>query len=273
MKNLGVVQTCGVIAVVCAAWNLFGDLYYMDFYNAYLSQEQFGKLLEQPPSRGNGYLFNFNENSFSGYVAQAGSWMYPIWAAATVLPLFQGLQQDGRRANDYPTGLIPCLLLFYGLCIVGGALHGSFIFLTISPRIFHRTDESLSQSTLAFANQCQTKIVQHIAVGTMPGFIACNIAAIWIAWLVQFRSTLFPRWFNLCNPVVTTIWAQTMGTILPDPWGFYFVGCTATWSILIWNLGACSVLHSKWHLQQASAQLGPLVSTDIAQPTKSYGSL
>ena len=38
------IQLCGVVAVACAAWNLFGDLYFIDFYLAHMDFKGFGTI-------------------------------------------------------------------------------------------------------------------------------------------------------------------------------------------------------------------------------------
>lgn len=243
------VQSCGAVGVACAAWNLFGDLYYMDFYTVHLSDQEMGMLREDQQA---GYLFQFNSsNWWIGWIAQSGGWMYPIWAFVTVVPLHIGLknkgeEEGGSAVSSFWKQVAPCALLAYGLCIIGGALHNAFSFLTVLPSIYHHPPEDASNgwSDLVgtkqfslFLKTAQTRILQHIMVGCFPGYIACNVAGLWVAGLVQFGDTKLPKRFNFFNPVVTMCWVQILGAILPDPWGFYLVGCLGTWGLLVFNAG------------------------------------
>lgn len=236
------VQISGAIGLACSAWNLFGDLYFLDFYTAHLSNDEFGAIRDSSDLQA-GYLFQFNsDNWWIIFLAQSGGWMYPIWAVATTVPLFMGLHVEG---NTYWKAMAPCALLFYGLCIMGGALHNAFAFLTALPSVYHNPptnsggwdDLADIQDFSHFLQMAQQRMVQHIVVGCIPGYIACNVAGIWIAVLVHFRETKFPKWFNLFNPMVTIVWVQIMGALLPDPWSFYFVGCLGTWGLLMLNTG------------------------------------
>lgn len=268
--SLTFVQGCGVIGFLCAGWNLFGDLYYLDFYTAHLSMEDaFGMIRTDLQS---GYLFQFDgEKSHPSWplmIAQAGSWMYPIWAFVTVAPLYIGLehQKQGTEAaaetstTDLWNRVVPCGLLAYGLCVVGGGLHSAFVFLTVLPYQYHSLpsgsqngyddwsklggssddDGQSSSFLLSFLNTAQAKITQHIVVGSLPGLIACNIGALWVAFVVQTRGPThyFPKWFNVFNPMVTTVWVQFLAAVCPNPTvGFYFAGCLGTWGFFVFNLG------------------------------------
>lgn len=256
MPSWTFIQICGAIGVACAAWNLLGDLYFLDISTAALSSEEFGKILMD---KKDGYLFHFNsDNWWVIFLAQSGGWMYPIWAFVTAVPLYMGLAPPSTQAKDisiWKTSA-PCLLLVYGLCVVGGALHNAFAFLTALPSVYHFSGESWSglaesQDFERFLEMAQTRIIQHIGVGTLPGYIACNVASLWIAFIVHFYPTRFPKWYNFFNPVVTIIWAQIVGKLLPQPWGFYFVGCLGTWGLLMLNIGTTYCLWD--HHQTANA--------------------
>jgi len=262
------------------AWNLLGDLYYMDFFTAHLSDEAFGMIQEEQQA---GYLFQFHQgNQWLVFLVQAGGWMYPIWAMATAIPLCIGFQEDNTEIgatlqprDNGSSGLThgelswrncraiaPIALLVYGLCVVGGAFHSAFAFVTVLPNVAHYPPDNTGGggndndgwfdlvATEQFAlvlETAQTRILQYIFVGALPGLVACNISSIWIALLVQFRSQChrFPKWFNLFNPITTTIWVQALGSILPYPVGFYLAGCLGTWSFLFLNLGTTYCL---WNL-------------------------
>ena len=244
--SLSLIQTCCLISIVCSMWNLFGDLYYLDFYVTHLDMDnEFGSLISSSssqsssssssssiassennnnrPNDGNdGYIFNFhqddhqtNSNNFKHIskmvsIAQSGGYMYPIWAIVTILPLYVGLSgvsSTGRNATSGGSGattsiymnLVPCMMLGYGLCIMGGALHSSFAFLTAIPNVYfnypnssddgdgNNNENGYDDEDIYILNVMQQQIVQRLFVGCVPGYIACNIAMIWIAYIVQFR--------------------------------------------------------------------------------------
>ena len=121
-------QRCGLVALLCSAWNLFADLCYIDFYLAHMTFKGFGTI--DTTSRP-GNLFDFNEN-WPLQLAISSGWMYPVWAFATAYPLHVGLRGAGWWCSS-----APCAVLAYGLCVVGGALHSGFGFTTILPRVLH----------------------------------------------------------------------------------------------------------------------------------------
>ncbi|KAL7574693.1 hypothetical protein ACA910_003036 [Epithemia clementina (nom. ined.)] len=249
-SNWSLVEKCGAIAVACAAWNLLGDLYLMDFYTAHLSPDRFGMIREEMQS---GYLFNFfnSQGAWWVFVAQSGGWMYPIWAVVTAVPIYIGLQPaDGHHHNYHDWSIItPCMLLAYGLCVVGGGLHNSAAFLTVLPTIYHDPAAAEKYSDLIgkdqfsnFLDIAQGRIIQHILVGCLPGIISCNVAGLWIGLLVHFRPTRFPKSYNFFNPLVTSFWVQIVGILLPEPAGSYFAGCLGTWGMLVLNIGTTYML-------------------------------
>jgi hypothetical protein len=249
------VQQCGLVALLCSAWNLFGDLCYMDFYLAHMTFEGFGTIdsVSRP-----GNLFNFNED-WPLQLAQASGWMYPVWAFATTYPLYVGLSGAGWRCSS-----APCALLAYGLCVVGGALHSGFGFATILPQVVH-TPQLLqatkwepmtgSSTCAAFALQvaqakvmqvmqvAQAKVMESYIFGYTPGPQAVLVASFWIAYVVATKETKFPRWFILFTPLVTLAWVAAVGfLVIPDPWGKYFVGSFGTWIILVMNVATSCIL-------------------------------
>ena len=237
------VQQCGLVALLCGAWNLFGDLCFMDFYMTHMTFDGFGTInnVSQP-----GNLFNFNEN-WPLQLAQAGGWMYPVWAFVTAYPLSVGLCDAGFWCSS-----APCALLVYGLCVVGGALHSGFGFATIIPQVLH-TPQLLKEhkwKPMAGSHACadymhaaQAKVMQSYVFGYTPGPQAVLVSSFWIAYVVATRETTFPRWFILFTPLVTLVWIAAVGfLVMPDPWGKYFVGTFGTWIILIMNVAASYIL-------------------------------
>ena len=242
MTSYTFIQICGAVSLGCSLWNLFGDLYFLDFYTAHMGDQEFGQIRD-PSTLQQGYLFHFDsDNWWVVFLAQAGGWMYPVWAFVTAVPLYMGLSNQQTNTPDIWKGVVPCLLLTYGLCVIGGALHSAFSFITALPSVYHRSADGWSnlansQEFELFLEKAQSRIVQHLVVGFLPGYIACNVAGLWVAILVHFRTTLFPKWFNLFNPMVTMFWVQIVGALLPDPLGFYLVGCLGTWGLMIFNIG------------------------------------
>jgi hypothetical protein len=263
------IRICGGVSLVCAAWNLFGDLYYLDFYTAHLSSDAFGMISTTPQS---GYMFDFTSNrtAWLVYLAQSGSWMYPFWAFATGYLLHVGLQPREKHHRDPKHSLFvarvagPCFLMLYGLLIVGGGLHNAFSFLTILPNVYHDSNQDWSgfssdESFLRFLGTAQSQVILHIGVGTFPGYVACNVAVLWVTWLVQFGDTNLPKKIHFFNPICTLIWVQILGSFLPDPWGFYLVGCLGTWGLMIFNLGMSYLLWNEGN-ECDSAERPPLLS-------------
>ena len=237
------VQQCGVVALLCSAWNLFGDLCYIDFYLAHMTFEGFGTIdsVSRP-----GNLFNFNEE-WPLQLAQAGGWMYPVWAFATGYPLYVGLRGAGWWCSS-----VPCAVLAYGLCVVGGALHSGFAFTTILPQVLHTHQllEPTKWKPMAGSSTCvdymqiaQVKVMETYIFGYTPGPQAVMVASFWIAYVVATRETKFPRWFILFNPLVTVAWVAAVGFfVIPDPWCKYFVGAFGTWIVLVMNVATSCIL-------------------------------
>jgi len=246
------IQTCGAISLLCGLWNLYGDLYYLDFYTANLSMDEFAMV--RPTMSKSGNIFSFdvaNYNPLWLYVAQAGGWMYPIWAASTALPLYVGLRDAGWW---YST--VPCVLMVYGLCVIGGSLHSAFAFLTVLPGVYHQDSSGIdkweklvaSPAFASFLDTSQSRICQHIMVGCLPGYLAVNLASAWIAYAVATKSKqakLFPKWLNAFSPFVTMAWISAASYLLPELWDFYLVGCMGTWGVLVLNIGVTYVLRSE----------------------------
>mmetsp|Transcript_40031 Transcript_40031/g.68285 ORF Transcript_40031/g.68285 Transcript_40031/m.68285 type:complete len:262 (-) Transcript_40031:115-900(-) len=240
------VKTCGFLAVFCSAWNLYGDFYFLDFYVSHMSHDKFAMMKvkgEMMP----GSLFPSLGNGRTSFLAQSGGWMYPIWAFAIVVPLYAGLRGAGAIWNS----AVPCAVLAYGLCVVGGALHSAFAFLTVLPNVYHKEGgwPELEESSKfsQFVDDAQDLVIRHWAFGCFPGYLACNIASIWIGYIVATRAelTMFNRWFILFNPVVTILWVSALSGLLPDPWGFYVVGSLGSWAPLSLSLGITYFLWDK----------------------------
>ena len=243
------VQKCGMVALLCGAWNLFGDLCFMDFYLAHMTFKDFGTIDSVSRS---GNLFN---KDWPLRLAQAGGWMYPVWAFVTVYPLYVGLRGAGWWCSS-----APCAVLAYGLCVVGGALHSGFAFATILPQVLHVPQllETAKWKPMAGSSTCasymhaaQAKLMEAYTFGYTPGPQAVMIASAWIAYVVATRETKFPRWFILFTPLVTIAWIAAVGLlVVPDPWGTYLVGTFGTWIILLMNVAACSIL---WNVDDREA--------------------
>ena len=237
------VRQCGLVALLCGAWNLFGDLCFMDFYLAHMSFEGFGTIdmVSRP-----GKFFDFNED-WPLQLAQASGWMYPVWAVVTAYPLYVGLRGAGFWCSS-----APCAVLAYGLCVVGGALHSGFAFATILPQVLH-TPQLLratkwkpmagSSACAEYMHAAQAKVMDSYVFGYTPGPPAVMVASLWIAYVVATRETKFPRWFILFTPLVTVAWVAAVGLlVMPDPWGKIFAGTFGTWIILVMNVATSCIL-------------------------------
>ena len=235
--TLTLVQSCGIIGLVCSLINLFGDIVFIDFYLAHMTFDGFGTF--DSTSRFGNFFDDFQQG-WQLRLAQATGWMYPIWAVATSYQLYAG-------TNSF----FPCSLLAYGLCIVGGNLHSGFAFTTILPRVLHKlqNDGTLSPNqadnyqTIQLA---QKEIMDTYVFGYTPGPLAVMIASAWIAVIVVMKQTEFPRWFVLFTPLVTLSWVGAGYFIIPTPWNIYFTGSFGTWIILVMNLVATIVL---WNVE------------------------
>ena len=233
------VRQCGLAALLCGLWNLFGDLCFMDFYLAHMTFDGFGTIAASPRP---GRLFDFSED-WPLKLAQASGWMYPVWAVATAYPLYVGLHTAGAA---WRCCAAPCALLAYGLCVVGGALHSGFAFATVLPRVLHAPqllNATANSSTCACMQAAQAKVMESYVFGYTPGPQAVMVASLWIAYVVATRETGFPRWFILFTPLVTVAWVAVVGfLVLPDPWGTLFVGTFGTWIILVMNIATTCIL-------------------------------
>lgn len=292
------VRACCVIGLLCSGWNLFADLYFMDFFTAHMSEESMGLIRDEQQS---GYLFNFRQdNQWLIFFVQASGWMYPIWAVVTAIPLCIGFQEkeneelgtsvtsggstSGRFSIGNCKATFPIALLVYGLCVVGGAFHNAFAFITVLPNVLHYPPDNYyngwsdligTEQFSSFLTSAQTRILQFIFVGALPGLMAYFTSSVWIALLVHFRPQYhrFPKWFNLFNPVATQIWVNMLGSTLPDPIGFYFNGCFGTWGLLFLNLGTTyCLLSTKVNMERTNHSALLQQPSDNSPPEyKSFG--
>jgi len=230
------IRICFFISLVCSIWNLFGDLCFIDFSIATMDLKGFGTIdsVSRP-----GNLFDFNRN-WSLLLSQAGGWMYPVWAVATIFPLYVGLEPSGRA-------LPPCALLAYGLCVVGGNLHSGYAFATVLPRVFHedipKSDEEHGANLLSTINLAQSKVMECYVFGYTPGPLSVFIASIWIMYLVIAKETMFPKWFALFTPVATLALIGLIGLkLIPWPMKMYFLGTFGTWIIFVMNAASSWIL-------------------------------
>jgi len=235
------IRICAALALVCSIWNLFGDICFIDFYLAHMNFESFGTIdkVSRP-----GKLFDFSQD-WPLLVSQAGGWMYPVWAMVTIYPLYLGLETSREVSDQGQNSVLPCALLAYGLCVIGGNLHSGFAFATILSQVLHRHVQNNEHildlhPTINFA---QSKIMDCYVFGYTPGPLAVIIASGWIIYIVITKETRFPRWFALCTPLVTVTWVNLIGFLLiPWPWGMYFVGSFGTLIMLVMNAAASWVL-------------------------------
>ena len=234
------IRLCSVVAVVCGLWNLFGDLYFMDFYLAHMNFEGFGTIdtVSRP-----GHLFDLRRE-WTLQLAQAGGWMYPIWAVVTAYPLYVGIRS-----------MVPCVLMAYGLCVVGGALHSGFAFATILPKVMHTPSREISHhgelDCYPIMQVAQKKLMESYVFGYTPGPMAIAIASVWVGHIVITKQTMFPKWFVLCTPLMTVVWVTAVGlALMPEPFGIYFAGTFGTWIILVMNVAAAWVL---WNIEDEKA--------------------
>lgn len=242
------IQICAAVALFCSMWNLFGDLCFTDFALAYMDMNgAFGAINTSESRPGN--LFDFSQD-WPVRLAQAGGWMYPIWAIVTIYPLYLGLESSvGTISQSWSqNSVFPCALLAYGLCVVGGNLHSGFAFATILPQIFHQNmaqtdDETQLEALQSTIKSAQAKIMDCYVFGYTPGPLAIMISSTWIIYIVITKETNFPNWFALCTPPVTLVWVSLIGFLLmPWPWGMYFVGSFGTWIIFVMNIAASLIL-------------------------------
>ena len=83
------VRACFYVCLFCAAWNLFGDVCFIDFYLSHNTFEDFGTIdsVLHPSD-----IFDFGK-SWPVKLAQSGGWMYPYGrlqrAILSTLGLFQ----------------------------------------------------------------------------------------------------------------------------------------------------------------------------------------
>ena len=172
------VHLCALVAALCSAWNLFADFCYIDFYLAHMTFEGFGTIdsVSRP-----GSLFDFSQ-SWPLQLAAASGWMYPVWAIATTYPLYLGLRGAGWWCSS-----VPCAVLAYGLCIIGGHLHSGFGFTTILPQFLH--GHPMASTCAGHLHAAQAKVMESYIFGYSPGPQAVIVASLWIAYAVGTRET------------------------------------------------------------------------------------
>lgn len=256
--TLTLIQTCGIISLLCGLWNLYGDLYYLDFYIAHMSTDDRFAMVGSALQPGN--IFNFsgydgeksNFNTFWLYLAQAGGWMYPIWAVTTALPLYIGLKVYGSSSSHWKS-TFPCILLSYGICIMGGSLHSAFAFLAVLPTIYHHNDINdwnklrKLEAFDMFLTNAQSSLAEHLGVGCIVGYMSINLASAWIAYIIATQQTKFSKWLNLFNPFATiTLVSVACNILLSDTWGlkFYVIGSMGSWAMMALNVGTMIALRN-----------------------------
>ena len=337
-RCLTVTQWCFVLSTVCAIWNLFGDLYYLDYFYAYTSLDFVEEKVEGEGDSNEGFdiggggggtttssssvnsygfaaisssqqttprpgnIFDFSSSSSSPYcpslLAQSGGWMYPLWALVTIIPLVPPLldillnislkkkrrsrKNDGTSYNNNSSNnnndvnnnngttfvlsdaavalrrvLVPCLILLYGLCIVGGSLHSGMIFLTILPDSYYTYTTNTTNTTtngssnhyyycdadggdvcdgVDFMNGMQSHFVEKVFWGCWPGILATNVGAIWIGYIVQFQQVVSSSSSSSSPPPATTTTTTRKVTILPRWFNFFHPLCTNIWLPVMSNL-------------------------------------
>lgn len=234
-------QLCLAVALLCGAWNLYGDVCFIDFYLAHMTFDGFGTVASTPRP---GNLFDFSKSRWPLQLAQAGGWMYPLWAYVTCYPLYVGLARAGWWCST-----APCALLAYGLCIVGGALHSGFAFTTVLPLVLHQRSPTDTSCADDFFFLAQKRVMESYVFGYTPGPLAVIAASVWIVVVVLTKETMFPRWFVLFTPLVTVMWVAAVGFLLTmsiefESFGMYVVGSFGTWIILVMNVATCCILCS-----------------------------
>ena len=112
----------------------------------------------------------------------------------TIYPLYVGLERSGGA-------MLPCALLAYGICVVGGNLHSGFTFATILPTILHSAYQSDDQNDDLYSiiTLTQSEIVDCHVFGYTPGPLAVIIASGWILYIVITSRTTFTQHWTAMN--------------------------------------------------------------------------
>ena len=103
--------------MICCLWNLVGDLIYTPLNAS-------GKeiLSDRLPT-----LLHQTENSHALILfAQTAGWMYPLWGYLTASQLHIGLKKAG-----FWWSTAACIAMVYAFCVIGGAQHSGWAFLTV----------------------------------------------------------------------------------------------------------------------------------------------
>lgn len=218
------------VNLVCCFWNMLGDLVYSDMT---ISGTELISL-DLPD------IVNRNKNSHQLLLlAQTAGWMYPIWGVLTGWQLYLGLQPAGFYHST-----LPCILFAYSFCVIGGAQHSGWAFLTVLWQSPYAEDCVSGGSTVCqhFLDDVQARIWRHFVMGDLPALLLF-LSSLWILISVTMnrnKGILFSSpWFNLSNPLVTQMWVFGVVYFLPAPYAGMVGGPFGTWMVLTPNL-ACA---------------------------------
>ncbi|CAB9504450.1 expressed unknown protein [Seminavis robusta] len=221
-----------VVCMVCCLWNMIGDLIYAPLYAS-------GREILSPQLPV--YLHQTENSHELLLLAQTSGWMYPIWGWLTASQLYIGL----KPSESFWWSSAPCLAMAYAFCVIGGAQHSGWAFLTVLWQSEHR-EACLQNSKIcqAYYEDSQIRIWKHFLMGDLPAlWLFASSAWVFVSVIVnQSKGISFPLWFNLCNPLATQVWVMGLTYFLDPPVAGLVGGPFGTWMILTTNLGCAYCL-------------------------------
>ena len=129
----------------------------------------------------------------------------------------------------------------YSFCVIGGAQHSGWAFLTVLWQSPFREDCLNDQLCHSYYEDSQIRIWKHFVAGDLPALLLFASSA-WIFLSVavnQSKGIRFPLAFNLGNPLVPQVWVMGLAYLLPAPFAGLVGGPFGTWMVLTTNL-ACA---------------------------------
>lgn len=172
------IRWAGAIAIFAALLGVIADLALQYTSNsAHLLSDQSLYLLDVPPSR---LLLGHYLGVVAILVETVGFWQ-----------IYRGLQPAGERFA------LPFFLISSFGAMLGAAYHATFIFVGLTLQAQSTAVETAHQ---AFTALLASFDAARIGLA-IPALLGIVVSSLWYAFIVGFRSSNYPRWMALCNPL------------------------------------------------------------------------
>lgn len=133
------------------------------------------------------------------------------------------------RQAGFWRATVPCAILAYALCMIGGIQHAGWAFLSVleqAKAVTGCTDQ-------AFYDLVNRYILVHFLVGDLTAILALSIGPIWHALGILSGKTLYPRWLVFLSPFGVLIATLLIGACLTALYAGFFIALFGTWYMLI----------------------------------------